>query len=289
MEGFAVLFRNFFVTAACVALFAGASRTSRAQPDSPAAMDVGPETKGSQPGFDKSEHRGSAHGALVIQKDAVKLDGRNPPPEGDEGPGCGGDEGCCEHGCGHGCGEHGCGGHGSCPWHSHHGWRPGAGFTFGIGYKDSRWDKFSPALDRGSLVIGLGFTRNYGEHFRGGINLHFEGPVGSGVDQENASLILVDFDGRYFFMDGMFRPFAGLAIGAGGYRAWSMAADSPTSITWNKNGSGPVFATAPALGLEVALGEHFAFDLTAKYWIMPGSQNWKLGGFQGGLNLSFIR
>jgi hypothetical protein len=256
----------------------------------------------------RKEHKAPGHGAIVVEKNAV-LNSDHKCSEHGDGPCKGncGDQSCgdgkCQHKCSGDCGDkggHQCGGHSEgghkcggeghkCGHHGMHGWGPGTGFNIGMGYVDARWDKFSTALSRGAPYFEFEFNRMFGEHFMGLIGLHMHQSLNGSIESENVYAFDVRLGGRWMFLDSWVKPFAGAALSFGGYRAWSVASDTPTQLVQTKHGSGALVGVSPELGVRFNLSPSFGVDLLVRYNSYIGAQAWRVGGLQGGLNLAFFR
>jgi hypothetical protein len=127
-------------------------------------------------------------------------------------------------------------------------------FRFDLGFFGS----YSPpsGLKGGGLVLEPMF--NVTDRFSAGLRVDLGGMGGASVDAAGTSgsagaLGLINFQGKaeYYFLDGVIRPFAGLATGL--YYLAGGSVDVGTTGGSIEAGVGPKFGLAPVVGVELSI------------------------------------
>lgn len=161
-------------------------------------------------------------------------------------------------------------------------------FSLGFGYVHSQWKKFSGALKNGSLEMRVAASREWTSGFESEIGLSalFLNSQSSGENSNGT--FTVDLGGRWMpWKHSHFRPFAGLHASFGSYRVWSVLAESPQLVTYEKHGSGTLFGLVPSLGMRLEASPHLSFDVEANYRGYFDNPAWKTGGWGALVRLGF--
>lgn len=169
-------------------------------------------------------------------------------------------------------------------------YRPAYGrLHLGAGYMFSNWSKISPKLKDGSLAIQIGISRGYGRHVESGLGFLFLTGSDNSQSSENTYAGQVNLDTKYLFLDGRLRPFAGLGLGFGSFRAWNLASETDTQITYDKNASGYLFGATPMVGMRIHVMPFVAIDLNVIYSWFFTQPSQKIGGLGILTSLSLTR
>lgn len=148
----------------------------------------------------------------------------------------------------------------------------------GFGYTHSRWSQFSPRIKDGSYSFDFGFEREWRPRIESGLHFNFLGTSTDSSANENVRAFHVAFMTRYLLMPGSLQPFAGLGLGVGTYRVWSLGSEYPTSVTFLKHASGVLFGVFPEVGMRMVLNTRAYFDLSLGYTGYVSAPQWKAGG-----------
>ena len=170
-------------------------------------------------------------------------------------------------------------------------WNPAPTFFLATGYTYSKWRDFSGALKNGSFDLGLGFSREFRPGLEGLFSFNYL-TASSSSEVENANgAWTIDLGTRWMPFEALdaIRPYFGLALSVGGYKVWSVAAETPTTVTYHKDGAGSLIGLVPSLGVKIPFSPSFAFDIGATYRAYFDNPNYKVGGWglQAGLNFSY--
>lgn len=169
-------------------------------------------------------------------------------------------------------------------------YRPAYGrLHLGAGYMFSNWSKISPKLKDGSLAIQIGISRGYGRHVESGLGFLFLTGSDNSQSSENTYAGQVNLDTKYLFLDGRVRPFAGLGLGFGSFRAWNLASETETQIAYDKNASGYLFGATPMVGMRIHVMPYVAIDLNVIYSWFFTQPSQKIGGLGILTSLSLTR
>ncbi len=159
----------------------------------------------------------------------------------------------------------------------------------GVGYVYSRWDKISSDLRKGGLHFAVSATREWSPQFEGGIGFSMLTGVRDDRGDENLYAAQVDLMARYYLLPGSVKPFAGLGMGVGGFRAWSLLSETSQTVSFRKHASGALLGFTPELGLKFKFGPRMSLDLAARYIAYVDNPNYKVGGWGAGFGFSFSR
>ncbi len=179
---------------------------------------------------------------------------------------------------------------GGCGWR--HGGMYGDGrrsINVGVGYVYSRWDKISTDLRKGALQFAVSATREWAPQLEGGIGFSMLSGVRDDRADENLYAAQLDVTARYYMIPGSVRPYAGLGIGVGGFRAWSLLSETAQTVSFRKHASGALLGFTPELGVKLKFGGHMSLDVAARYIAYVDNPNYKVGGWGAGVGFSFSR
>jgi opacity protein-like surface antigen len=163
-------------------------------------------------------------------------------------------------------------------------------FGMSFGYTHSRWSEISNKLNNGSFAFGIDFSAQYFKNLETGLALNFAQGYSSTDSEENVHAFHFALEGRYFFSENTLRPYAGLGVAFGNYRVWTLASETPTTISYDKHASGALLGFVPQVGLRLAFTPRFDVDLRLSYVAyVNGTTASKMGGFAAAVGFGFSR
>lgn len=164
-----------------------------------------------------------------------------------------------------------------------------ARFNFGMGYVFSRWSQISSEFKNGSLAFQVGSSRQFSRHVEAGVNFLFLSGSDNSSNQENIYSLSVSFDARYYLFSGFIKPYVGLGLGFGSFRAWSLRSETPTSVIYAKHAGGYLVGSTPSLGIRIRALPWMSVDLAANYVAYFTTPAYKAGGLGVFTILNFVR
>lgn len=162
-------------------------------------------------------------------------------------------------------------------------------FNLGGGYVFSNWSGMSPELKNGSLAFFLGGSRQYSRRIEGGLSFMLLNGSDNSRNEENIYAITVNIDTRWFMLTGRIKPYAGLSLGFGSFRAWSLRSETPTSVIYAKHAGGYLIGATPSLGVRIQTFPWLALDVATVYNAYFTSASRKAGGLGILTTLSLTR
>ena len=126
-------------------------------------------------------------------------------------------------------------------------------------------------------------------NFEAGWNLEYLSGSTGLESNENIWAWHFAFEAKYFLNKGKFRPFCGMGLGFGAYRAWSIVSQSSASVSYQKHAGGALVGAIPALGFRLELSSISSVDISLSYLGYLDNPASRGGGWALGATMGFGR